>query len=594
MQTEGIILFWSRKMRRTVAVFLNLQITVVLLVFGHSNPVVASEADLILYNAKIVTVDSDFSIRQAMAVKGNRILQVGDNKDIMSLKAEKTEMLNLDGKTVMPGFIDSHVHSTGACMTEFDHPIPQMDSIEDVLNYIKKRADVLEDGQWIILQQVFITRLREQRYPTREELDRAAPKNPTVFRTGPDASLNSLALRLSNIDKDFRVTDGGPGYIEKDSQTGEPTGILRGCNRYIKSRSSGKKATENDRYQRLLELFKNYNSVGITGICDGSSSQSNLRLYQKMLNKRDLTVRVSAQYHIGTIGAIDEIQKRIRNVAENPLCKGDPMLRVIGIKTFLDGGMLTGSAYMLKPWGVSKIYAIDDPNYRGVLFIPKERLLPIVRTATECGLQFTAHTVGDGAVHTLLEVYDELNKTLPIRQMRHCITHSNFMSAESIQKAADLNVMLLIQPAWLYLDTRTLAKHFGYERLRYFQPLRSIFEAGGIAAGGSDHMQKIGSLRSINPYDPFLGMWVTVTRRAKWYDGQLHPEEALSREQAIRFYTINCARALFQDKFVGSLEKDKLADFIVVDTDLLTCPADAIRKTQVLRTYLNGKPVYKR
>jgi predicted amidohydrolase YtcJ len=566
----------------------------VLLIFGHSNPVVASEADLILYNGKIITVDSDFSIRQAMAVKGSRILQVGDNKDVMRLKADTTEMLNLDGKTVLPGFIDSHVHATGACMTEFDHPIPQMDSIRDVINYIKKRADVLEDGQWIILQQVFITRLREQRYPTREELDRAAPKNPTVFRTGPDASLNSLALRLSNIDKDFRVTDGGPGYIEKDSQTGEPTGILRGCNRYIKSKPSGRKATENDRYHRLLELFKNYNSVGITGICDGSSSQSNLRLYQKMLNKRDLTVRISAQFHIGTIGDLDEVQKRIRKVAENPLCKGGPMLRVTGIKTFLDGGMLTGSAYMLKPWGVSKIYAIDDPNYLGVLFIPKERLLPIVRTATECGLQFTAHTVGDGAVHTLLEVYDELSKTMPIRKMRHCITHSNFMSAESIQKAADLKAMLLIQPAWLYLDTRTLAKHFGYERLRYFQPLRSIFEAGGIAAGGSDHMQKIGSLRSINPYDPFLGIWVAVTRRAKWYDGQLHPEEALSRQQAIRFYTINCARAMFQDKFVGSLEEDKLADFIVVDTDLLTCPADAIRKTQVLRTYINGKLVYKR
>jgi predicted amidohydrolase YtcJ len=222
-------------MRETVAVFISLEIAVVLFVFGHSNPVLASEADLILYNGKIVTVNSDFSIQQAMAVKGNRILQVGDNKDVMRLKTDKTEVLNLDGRTVLPGFIDSHLHPCGACMTEFDHPIPQMDSIEDVLEYISKRADALEDGQWIIVQQVFITRLREQRYPTKEELDRAAPKNPTVFRTGPDASLNSLALRLSNIDKDFRVTDGGPGYIEKDSETGEPTGILRGCNRYIKS-----------------------------------------------------------------------------------------------------------------------------------------------------------------------------------------------------------------------------------------------------------------------------------------------------------------------------------------------------------------------
>jgi len=270
------------------------------------------------------------------------------------------------------------------------------------------------------------------------------------------------------------------------------------------------------------------------------------------------------------------------------------MLRVIGIKTYLDGGMLTGSAYMSRPWGVSKTYAIEDPNYRGVLFIPRERLLPIVRTATECGLQFTAHTVGDGAVETLLDVYEEVNETIPIRDVRHCITHSNFMSEESVAKMARLHVFPLIQPAWLYLDTRTLVGHFGYDRLRWFQPLQSLYQAGAVPAGGSDHMQKIGSLRSNNPYDPFLALWTAVTRRARWYEGQLHPEEALTREQALRFYTINCARALFQDRYVGSLEKGKLADFIVLDTDLLTCPPDAIRDAKVLRTYVDGKLVFQR
>ena len=547
---------------------------------------------MIVYNGRIVTVDPEFSIRQAMAVKGNRIAAVGGNEDILRLKTDRTETLDLNGKMVLPGLIDSHVHPCEACMTEFDHPIPQMDSIEDVLNYIRTRADVLENGDWIVVQQVFITRLREQRYPTRQELDRAAPANPAVFRTGPDASLNTLALQLSNIAKDFHVTDGGPGYIEKDPQTGEPTGILRGCTRYIKSRPSGKKPTEDDRYQRLMKLFKDYNSVGITGICDGDAGESNLSLYQKMLADRQMTVRVSAQYHIDTIATTDEIQRRIRNAAENPLCRGGPMLRVIGIKTYLDGGMLTGSAYMSEPWGVSKVYAIDDPNYRGVLFIPKEKLLPIVRTVAECGLQFTAHSVGDGAVETLLEVYDEVNQTTPIRNTRPCITHSNFMSPQAVDKAARLGVTLLVQPAWLYLDTKTLTQHFGYDRLRCFQPLRSIIQAGGIAAGGSDHMQKIGSLRSINPYNPFLGMWTAVTRRAKWYDGQLHPEEALTREQAVRFYTVNCAKALFQDDYVGSLEEGKLADFIVVNTDLLTCPVDAIRDAQVLRTYLDGRLVF--
>ncbi|MEN6577048.1 MAG: amidohydrolase family protein, partial [Phycisphaerales bacterium] len=444
------------------------------------------------------------------------------------------------------------------------------------------------------LQQVFITRLREQRYPTRAELDEAAPGNPCVFRTGPDASLNTLALKLSGIDRDFRVTDGGPGHIEKDPQTGEPTGILRSCTRCIKSREPGRKATEQDRYERLLTLLRDYSSVGITGICDGDVVQGDLDLYRQMLDKGELPVRVAAQYHIETIGPIEQIEENIRKVARHPLRRGGPMLRVIGVKVYLDGGMLTGSAYMSRPWGVSKVYAIEDPNYRGVLFIPRDRLLPIVRTATECGLQFTAHTVGDGAVETLVYVYDELSRTMPIRDMRHCIMHSNFMSPETVQKVVDLNVIPLVQPAWLYLDTRTLAGHFGYERLRWFQPLKSIFDAGGIAAGGSDHMQKIGSLRSNNPYDPFLGMWTALTRRARWHEGQLHPEEALSREQAIRFYTIHCAKAMFLDNEAGSLEKGKLADFVVLDTDLLTCPLDAIRETKVLRTYSDGRLVFKR
>jgi predicted amidohydrolase YtcJ len=553
-----------------------------------------SDITLILHNGRIVTVDAGFSIGQAMAIKGNRIVAVGSDEQILSLKADGTELLDLQGKMVLPGLIDTHVHACDAAMTEFDHPIPQMDTIADVLSYFGDRAKVLEDGQWIVLQQVFITRLREQRYPTRQELDTIAPQNPAVFRTGPDASLNTLALKLSHIDKDFRVTDGGPGYAEKDPRTGEPTGILRGCNRYIESRESGKTATERDRYDRLLTLLKDYSSVGLTGICEGAVGDGNLRLYSKMLESGDLPVRVAAQYYIDTIGPISEIQDKIRKVAQHPLRKGGPMLRIIGVKNFLDGGMLTGSAYMREPWGVSKIYAIDDPNYRGVLFIPRDRLLPIVQTATECGLQYTAHTVGDGAVHALLDVYEEIDRTTPIRTLRHCITHSNFMSPESIDKVSKLGVIPLVQPAWLYLDARTLDTHFGYERLRYFQPLRSIFAAGGIAAGGSDHMQKIGSLRANNPYNPFLAMGTAITRRAKWYDRQLHPEEAISREQAIRFYTICCARALFQDEYVGSLEPGKLADFIVLDTDLLTCPEDAIKDTQVLRTYLDGRLVFKR
>jgi predicted amidohydrolase YtcJ len=168
------------------------------------------------------------------------------------------------------------------------------------------------------------------------------------------------------------------------------------------------------------------------------------------------------------------------------------------------------------------------------------------------------------------------------------------MTKETIEQSARLGVVLDIQPIWLYLDTRTLVQQFGTDRLRYFQPLKSIFAAGGVAGGGSDHMLKIGDLRAINPYNPFLGMWTTITRRAKWYDGQLHPEEALTRRQAVEFYTRHNAFLLFWEKELGSLEPGKRADFVVVDRDLLTCPIDELKDTKVLQTWLEGKQVYRR
>ena len=552
----------------------------------------AEEADLVLHQGKIVTVDRDFSVRQALAIKGDRVLVTGTNEEVLKTRGPRTKVVDLGGKMVLPGLIDSHTHPTDACLIEYDHPVPEMETIADVLAYIRARAEAVGNGKWVIVRQVFITRLKEQRYPSKDELDRIAPENPVLFSTGPDASLNTMALKLSGIDKSFQVD--GTGKVEHDPRTGEPTGILRNCTRYVKSTSPDRKPSKSDADAKLLELFKDYNSVGITSIIDRSTSESSIDRYSRLHDAGALTVRIGISRHVETDGPLDKILSEIRSVADHPLRHGGPRLRIVGIKTFLDGGMLTGSAYMRQPWGVSRTYAIDDPSYRGVLFIPKDRLIPIVRTTVESGLQFTAHSVGDGAVHALLDAYEEVNKQTPVAPTRPCITHSNFMSREAIEKAARLGVVVDIQPAWLYLDTRTLSAQFGYDRLRYFQPLRSLFAAGVIAGGGSDHMQKIGSLRSINPYNPFLAMWVAVSRRAKGYEGRLHPEESLSRAQAIAFYTINNANLLFLEKQVGSLEPGKQADFVVIDRDLLTCPEDDIRDTRALSTYLDGKRVFER
>jgi predicted amidohydrolase YtcJ len=553
----------------------------------------AAEADLILHHGKVVTVDRRFSIKQAVAVKEGRILRVGSDRQILRLQGPRTEMIDLKGRMVLPGLMDSHTHPTGASLTEFDHPIPSMESIQDVLDYIAARAQALEPGQWIQLQQVFITRLREQRYPTRTELDRVAPDHPVMFRTGPDAALNTLALKLSGLDRDFKPNDGGAGFAEKDPATGELTGLLRNCSRFVKFTSPSREPTTDEKRNRLKELFRDYNSVGLTTICDREASETGLALYQELRRRGELTVRIAASQGVPNVGDLDKIKAQIRAVADSPLFKQrDEWLRIIGIKTYLDGGMLTGSAYLREPWGVSDIYAITDPDYRGVLFIPPDRLRVMVRTAAENGLQFTAHSVGDGAVHALLEAYEDVNREFPLHATRPSITHANFQSREAIRRAARLGVVMDLQPAWLYLDTRTLTKQFGEERLRYFQPLRSLFAAGVTIGGGSDHMQKIGSLRANNPYNPFLAVQTAITRKTRWHEGALHREEALTREQAVRFYTINNARLLFCEDTRGSIEPGKLADLIVLDTDLLKCPVEKMVETRVLRTYVGGRLVH--
>jgi len=249
---------------------------------------------------------------------------------------------------------------------------------------------------------------------------------------------------------------------------------------------------------------------------------------------------------------------------------------------------------MREPWGLSSIYSIDDASYKGLFRTDPKKLAPIVEHAAKHKLQFTAHSVGDGAVHALLDAYQIANKTYPMKNLRSCITHSNFMSEEAIDQMAKLGVVADIQPAWLWMDGATLKKQFGDKRLRWFQPLKTIFAKEVIVGGGSDHMQKVGSLRAVNPYNPFLGMWITIARQLRDSEDKLHIEEALTRKQALAMYTINNAYLLFLDDKVGSLEPGKYADMIEIDRDLLTCPVGDIKKIQVNRTWLGGKEVYKK
>ena len=548
---------------------------------------------LILHHGKVITVDKDFRIAEAIAIEADgRIAAVGTNDEVLALKNDTTQLLDLGGKTVLPGLMDSHVHP-GAAMTEFDHEIPTMETIADVLAYVSGRVKISQPGELISVRQIFITRLEEKRYPTRAELDRIAPNNPVVFSTGPDAMLNSLALKLGGYSRDYKVPAGSAGKMEVDAN-GEPTGLLRSLSHNVKAPTSAKSPTAEDTYRRTVELFKDYNAVGLTTVADRDSSLQQCELYQQMLSKGELTVRMRASPGIPTMSLWPACEKAIDEVTQHPLTKEDPMLQIIGTKVYLDGGMLTGSSWMLDPWGISEAYGITDPQYRGVQKIPADRLKQLVEKVTAAGLQFTAHSVGDAAVQLLIDTYEDVNQRHSVRAARSSVTHCNFMHPDSIAKAAKLGVCIDLQPIWLHMDGRTLTGHFGEERMSRFQPLRACFDQKVIVGGGSDHMQKIGSFRSINPYNPWLGMWTSITRKARKLDKPVHSENALTRQEALRLYTTNNAFLLKAEKNTGSLEPGKLADIILVDRDPLTCPIDDLVQTQVQKTWLSGKVVFEK
>lgn len=588
--------FRKRRIMRTLNPFL--QILILILLLSPVNCSAEEPADYVLLNGKIVTVDPGFRVVSAIAIRGGRIVAVGFERDVEEFRGKDTKVVDLDGKMVLPGLIDSHTHPAGASRYEADHPIPQMDSIQDVLDYVHARTKVVPKGEWITMSQVFITRLREQRYPTRKELDSVAPDHPVYFRTGPDASANSLALKENGIDKAFAKKN--PRKVMIDQRTGEPNGILRNAGSIMKTRPNTvqKRLGENESDAQLLKLFDDYNRTGITGIIDRNCNDSSRNQFERLLASGKLNIRIRLSRSLSANSKMSAIEERLDSIAADPFFKKPhPKLGILGVKCFLDGGMLTGSAYFSKPWGLSTIYGIDDRAYRGMKYIEEERLKELVTACVQRELAFTAHCQGDAAVQFLVDVYGAVDRELrksgrTIAQARCTVTHSSFMSEKSIADIAKLGIGVDLQPAWLYLDARTLIAQFGDERLKYFIPLKTLMDSGVKAGGGSDHMQKIGSLRSVNPYNPFLGMWVAATRKARWYEGTVRAEQALSREQMIRFYTVNNAWLMGMENEIGSLETGKRADFIIIDRNLLDCPVDEIRETKVLSTWLDGKKLF--
>jgi predicted amidohydrolase YtcJ len=564
---------------------------------GHAEE--AARPDLVIRNARVVTIDSRDRIAEAVAIEGDRIVAVGTNAEVETLAGPNARRIDAAGKTLLPGLYDSHVHPLGASSSERDHPIPSFGSLGDVMNYIKERVKVQPKGTWVVVRYAFPTRLAESRFPTRAELDAIAPDHPVLHQGGPAGVVNSKALELSGVTRD--TPDPPAGRIVKDPKTGEPTGMMR--NAYAALKGLPKDAYSGDSAEEsalVKELFRRYNARGLTSVADRSASEAALKIYRALRSRGELTVRVNATRVLGPpFGDRAKIASALNALAgydttgepNGPSGVGDHWVRIGPMKLFLDGGMLNGTAYMREPWGVGPAYQITEPEYRGLLFIEPDVLGTIAEEAARRGWQVTAHCAGEAGMDELLSAYEKADRAVGIRNRRWLITHANFTSADNLKRCAALGVGADLQPAWLWKDTRTLLAVLGPRRMTWFHPYRKWLDAGLTIGGGSDHMIRLDPIEATNPWDPWLGIWVAVSRKAEGA-GVLNADQKLTRIEALRFYTINNAKLHFEEREKGSIEPGKLADLILVDRDPLTCPEDDLKSTQVVWTMVGGKIVY--
>ncbi|KPL12175.1 MAG: hypothetical protein AMS26_18545 [Bacteroides sp. SM23_62] len=559
------------------------------LVFSITACSMEDSPDMIIINGKVLTVDAQFSIAEAVAIKEDKILAVGSNSDIRKMADSLTEIIDAAGKTVIPGLIDAHLHPEMASISEIDEEIPDVHSISELLDWIKGQARTKQEGEWIIFPKMFFTRLIDLRQPRLSELDSAAPSHPVFLNGSYGGMINSAAMSVSGIDENTAHRG-----ILRDEITGKLTGFIRASAFGLLELPPREILTPREQEEALLAMLRRYNQYGITSLCSGAGSFELFEMYRDLGNQGKLTTRIYQNIRLRLNGIPGTIELT-DTISAFPYVTGDgnEWARIGALKVILDGGILTGTAYLREPWGdrAGSIFGVRDPDYRGVVNFSPEELFAIVSAANTNNWKFTAHCTGGGGVDMLLDAYEKADKIKSIRDRRFSIIHGNFFTDRAIQRMSDLGVYADMQAAWFYKDADAMKQILGEERIASFHPYRSLLDAGVVVNGGSDHMVKWDADASINPYNPFLAMWTMVTRTTE-RNSVIMPDEAITREEALSMYTINNAYASFEESIKGSIEPGKLADLAILSDNLLDCPVGRIRDIESEMTIVGGKIVY--
>jgi predicted amidohydrolase YtcJ len=547
-------------------------------------------ADLAVVNARILTVDSAFRVASAAAVQNGVFVAVGRTEDVRAFVGPQTRVIDAAGRTVIPGLVEGHVHALGVADGEAVQPFVRLTDIPAVLAWVRERTRAVPAGTWIWTPRTFPSRLRERRFPTRSELDAAAPRHPVVVDGTYALAVNTAALRAAGITA--ATPDPAGGSIARDA-TGEPTGLLRNMGPAL-TRFDSRQPRQGTSLDLLERVHEAYSALGITSIVEGAASIEGYRAYDALRRARRLRVRAAVTLVAPSDGTRPGTE-RVLDALPGAFDAGDEWLKIGPVKLFADGGILTGTAFMREPWGeaASTLYGLTNPGDRGFLTLTPDALRATVVAAHGRGWQVSAHVTGDAGVDAVLDAFDAANRERPINDRRFTLIHADFAHGDAAARAAALGVIVNTQPAWYYEDGDVLDDVLGDGRVQHLIGLREWLEKGVRVVLSSDHMFGLDPDTSLNPFNPFLTMYVAVTRKTR--SGRvIGADQAITREDALRMMTANAAYMSFDEARKGSIEVGKLGDLAILSDDLLSVPAERIKDITAVTTIVGGRVVYQR
>jgi hypothetical protein len=562
-----------RKIMRSLSILL-----LITLLFGVTPATAQSgPVDLVFINGNIYTANDKQPRAEALAVRGDRIVFVGSNTAVKRFQGPRTRVIDLRGATVLPGFTDAHCHLIGIGQREMTLNLEGITSLEDFLGKVKARVDQAKPGEWITGRGWIETFWKPPVFPTRQDLDKIAPNNP-VFLTRADGHggvANSAALKIGGITKETKDPFGG--QILRDKESGEAVGMLLDTAQGLVAQHIPARA-EGDVEQAVILGVKRSIELGWTQVQDAGGSFRDVDVFKKLYGEGKIKIRIYKAVH----GPGPAAERLLR---EGPIIGAfGNRLTVRTIKVVSDGALGSRGAALLAPYS-------DAPDSKGFLRVKAEDLQPMLRESLRKGIQVETHAIGDYANRFTLDEYEKALKAVPlaqrkVRDPRWRDEHTQIVDPADLPRYAKLGIIPSMQPSHAIGDLHFAPSRVGVDRLKGAYAWQTLIKSGAIIPGGSDAPVERG--------EPMIEFYAAVARKdMNGFSGPgWHPEEAVTRDQALKMFTIWAAYAAFEEKVRGSIEVGKLADLTVLSADIMKIPEMDILKTRNIMTVINGEIVY--